>query len=58
MKNEQFAHAECPDKNMLREFTRADTITKLAVEVDDESQEDAGLDGPPLSRKESPILSA
>lgn len=58
MKNEQFANAECPDKNMLREITWADTIKKLAVEIDDEGQEDAGLDGPPLSREESPILSA
>lgn len=57
MKNQQFANAECPDKNMLREFTPADTIKKLAAEVDDEGQEDAGLYGPPLSRKKSPILS-
>lgn len=36
MKNQQFANTECRDKKMLREFTPADTIKKLAIEVDDE----------------------
>lgn len=36
MKNQQFANAECPEKNMWREFTQADTIKKLAAKVDDE----------------------
>lgn len=36
MKNQPFANAESPDKNMLQEFTQAESIKKLAAKVDDE----------------------
>lgn len=37
MKNQPFANAESPDKNMLQGFTQAESIKILAAKVDDES---------------------